>query len=212
MNARPYSFEQLCELAGQLCVSGQRHILGITGSPGAGKSTLAARLVAHLGDQAVLLPMDGYHLSNRVLIERGLRQHKGGQDTFDTSGYLTMLARIRHQSVHDGAIYAPAFHREIEESISAEIVVPPQVPLVISEGNYILCQVGAWASVADFFDEVWFLDLNMDVRVDRLVRRHVDFGKSPDEAIEWSMGSDQRNAELIESTRHRATRIICLSD
>ena len=200
----------LIERARGLVEPGRRRILGITGAPGAGKSTLAEAVVAALGADAVLVPMDGFHLANAELERLGRRDRKGAVDTFDAAGYAALLRRLR-----DGAeslVYAPLFRREIEEPIACAIPVPREVPLVVTEGNYLLVDFGGWASVRRLLDEVWFLDLPAELRLDRLVRRHEEFGKPPRQAWQWAHGTDQRNADLVAATRSRADLVICLTD
>jgi hypothetical protein len=41
----------------------------------------------------------------------------------------------------------PEFRREVEESYAGAIAVPPDVPLVITEGNYLLLDQGPWSKV-----------------------------------------------------------------
>ena len=135
---------------------GTRCLLGLTGVPGAGKSTLAARLAAHAGASAIAVPMDGFHLANAELARLGRRERKGAPDTFDAAGYVALLRRLRDPVVGE-VVYAPAFHREIEEAIAGEIAVPADVPLVITEGNYLLLN-GPWAAVRPLLDEVWFVE------------------------------------------------------
>ncbi|TRW87842.1 nucleoside/nucleotide kinase family protein [Mycolicibacterium sp. 018/SC-01/001] len=204
--------EQLIGWARALVTPGTRRILGLTGAPGAGKSTVAEQLVDALGpDDAVLVPMDGFHLANEVLIDLGRRDRKGAHDTFDDDGYARLLTALRDQRDGDPVIYAPRFRREIEEPIGSSIPVHASTPLVVTEGNYLLLDSGAWPAARACLDEVWFLAPDTDVRHERLVRRHEAFGKTPEEAEFWALGSDERNAQLIESTSARADRILRLS-
>ncbi|MBY3791599.1 nucleoside/nucleotide kinase family protein [Rhodococcus fascians] len=206
------SLDELVELAGRLAVPGERHILGLTGAPGAGKSTVAQQLVDALGPElSVLVPMDGFHLANEVLIELGRLDRKGAHDTFDDGGYARLVTAIHDQRPGDPLVYAPKFRREIEESIGSAVPVPSDVPLVITEGNYLLMQSDAWPAARAMIDEVWFLAPHTAVRHERLVARHEAYGKSPEEAQFWAMGSDERNAELIGSTAQRADRILRLT-
>jgi pantothenate kinase len=204
------STEQLVALARSLVTPGRRSFLGITGAPGAGKSTLAEAVVAALGDDAVLVGMDGFHLRDDELTRLGRRERKGAIDTFDVAGYLHLLRRLRDRT--DAVVYAPVFDRGLEESIGSAFGVPADVPLVVTEGNYLLADDGDWAQVRPLLDQCWFLEPGEDVRLERLVARHQRFGRSLEEAWERSTGSDGRNAELVASTRSRATLVVTLHD
>ncbi|MEK0156213.1 nucleoside/nucleotide kinase family protein [Arthrobacter oryzae] len=187
--------------------SGNRILLGITGSPGSGKSTLAAGLHAVFGaGTAVVVPMDGFHLGNAIINGTPLRQRKGAIDTFDVGGYLSLLQRLARRD--EPVVYAPDFRREIDEPVAASIAVPASVPLVITEGNYLLADRPVWRQVRAELDEVWFMDTPPDLRLARLVSRHVEFGMDRPAAEEWAAGSDEANARMIESTRPAADRII----
>ncbi|OZC67994.1 nucleoside/nucleotide kinase family protein [Rhodococcus sp. 06-470-2] len=206
------TLDELVELARKLAVPGERRILGLTGAPGAGKSTVAQQLVDALGPElAVLVPMDGFHLANEVLIELGRLDRKGAHDTFDDGGYARLIAAVHDQQPGGPLVYAPRFRREIEESIGSSIPVPSAVPLVITEGNYLLMESDAWPAARAMIDEVWFLAPHTRVRHERLVARHEAYGKSHEDAEFWALGSDERNAELIGSTARRADRILRLT-
>ncbi|MFJ7997333.1 nucleoside/nucleotide kinase family protein [Streptomyces sp. NPDC096310] len=193
-----------------------RAVLGIVGAPAAGKSTLAELLVRELGPGACLVPMDGYHLANSVLHALGRRDRKGAPDTFDAEGYVALLRRLRDVAGPDGtgtgAVYAPRFHREIEESVAGETVIAPEARLVVTEGNYLLLPEGPWAGVRPLLDESWYVEPDEALRLRRLVDRHVEFGKSPEEAHAWAHGTDQRNATLITATRRHADLVVHLPD
>lgn len=205
--ARPTTLADLIDAAAGLAAGPQRAILGITGAPGAGKSTLGERIVEALGpDRAVLVPMDGFHLADAVLAARSLRDVKGAIHTFDDAGYAALLRRIRDQRPGE-TVYAPHFDRSLEEPIAGSIEVRPEVPLVVTEGNYLLADDGAWPRARACLTECWFLDPAPDVRRERLVARHVAFGKSPDDARAWALGTDEANAALIEGTAGRADRV-----
>lgn len=203
-------FDVLVARARRLAEAGGRRALGIVGAPGAGKSTLAAHLVAALRPAAVLVPMDGFHLAEAELHRLGRHERKGAIDTFDAAGYVHLLARLREAGPAT-IVYAPEFHREIEEPIAGAIPVPPEVPLVVTEGNYLLVDEGEWAAVRDLLDEVWYLVPDEQIRLDRLTQRHMAYGRPADEAAARARGTDQRNAELIESTRIRADLVIHLT-
>ena len=192
----------LVERARTLIVPGERRLLGITGAPAAGKSTLAGSLVAALAPEAVLVPMDGFHLAAAQLRRLGRLDRKGAPDTFDAAGYLALLHRLRDRA--EDVVYAPEFRREIEEPIAGAIAVPREVPLAITEGNYLLY----WNDVRELLDEVWFVDLDEPTRLARLIERHMAYGRTRAEAEQRTYGSDQRNAEHILATRMNADLIV----
>ena len=185
-----------------------RRMLGITGPPGSGKSTLTAALAAALGESVAVVPMDGFHLAQTELKRLNRTERKGAPDTFDTAGFVAMLRRLR--SADEPVVYAPLFRREIEEPIACALPVAGQVPLVIVEGNYLLLDHPDWRPVRSLLDECWFLTLDDDLRVERLVARHVAHGRHPDEAREWVLRSDEANALLVAAGRDRADRIVVL--
>jgi pantothenate kinase len=186
---------------------GERRILGIAGAPGGGKSTLASALVGELGsDTARLVGMDGFHLAQAELERLGRADRKGAPDTFDASGFAALLRRLRARE--DAVVYAPLFRREIEEPVACAVPVPREVPLVVTEGNYLLVADGEWADVRALLDEAWFVEGDDDRRRDWLIARHIEFGKAPDFAREWVLRSDERNAELVATTRPRADLVV----
>ncbi|MDQ1681587.1 MAG: hypothetical protein QOH99_128 [Frankiaceae bacterium] len=192
--------------AAALLTPGKRRILGITGPPGAGKSTLAARIVEALAPDAALVGMDGFHLANGELERRGLRGRKGAPETFDVGGFVAMLRRLR--AADEEVVYAPVFDRSLEESIGSALPVPRAVGLVVTEGNYLLLQDDGWAQVGPLLDESWYVDLDEPTRLRRLVARHVAYGKTPQEAAAWATGTDAENAALVLTSRGVATRIV----
>jgi pantothenate kinase len=187
-------------------IEGGRRLLGIAGAPGAGKSTLAEQLVEALGPEAVLVPMDGFHLADDELFRLGRHDRKGAIDTFDAGGFVALLRRLR--AADEAVVYAPLFRRDIEDAIAGSIGVAPSVPLVVTEGNYLLVDEGPWADVRGLLDEVWYVEPEEPVRLERLVARHMAFGRDLATATARALGSDQRNAELIASTRARADLVI----
>ncbi|UZX04872.1 nucleoside/nucleotide kinase family protein [Arthrobacter sp. CDRTa11] len=186
---------------------GSRTLLGITGAPGSGKSTFAEWIREQFGpEQAVVVPMDGFHLGNAIIDGTPLRQRKGAIDTFDVGGYLSLLQRLVRRD--EDVVYAPEFRRSIDEPVAASIAVPASIPLVITEGNYLLADTPAWKQVRAQLDEVWFVDTPADLRLERLVARHESFGMEPSAAVAWAHGPDEANAVLIDNTRQLADRII----
>ncbi|MFC7845779.1 nucleoside/nucleotide kinase family protein [Streptomyces sp. NPDC057382] len=205
------TFDDLVHRARALPRDGRRAILGIAGSPGAGKSTLAECLVRELngtGEPWVAhVPMDGFHLADAELERLGLRERKGAPETFDAAGYAALLRRLRDDDPAE-TVYAPGFERGLEQPLAGAIPVPPPARLIVTEGNYLLLESGAWARVRLLLDEVWFCALPERERLRRLIARHEEFGKSHAEAVSWVHRSDQRNAELVAATRDRADLLV----
>jgi pantothenate kinase len=187
----------------RLADAGARRLLGLVGPPGAGKSTLAAALQAAEPQRSQVVPMDGYHLANTELARLGRAGRKGAPDTFDAAGFAALLRRLR-TPVAGETVYAPEYRRELEEGIAGAIAVPAAVPLLIVEGNYLLLDEGGWAPVAALLDEVWYVDVDDALRVQRLEARHRRFGRSADEARAWVQQTDEPNARRIAASRSRA--------
>jgi pantothenate kinase len=188
---------------------GPRRLLGLAGPPGAGKSTLAARLAAHVGRPAVVVPLDGFHLANAELIRLGRLGRKGAPDTFDAAGYIALLGRLRVPAP-GVTVYAPVYRRDHEEAIAGSIAVAPDIRLVITEGNYLLFGEPPWPAVRELLDEIWWVDLDEGERRRRLVARHVRWGKTPAQAERFVTRSDEANARALAPGRERADRIVAV--
>lgn len=186
--------------------SQSRFMLGIVGAPGSGKSTFAARLRDAISEPAVVVPMDGFHLSNAVINGTSKRDRKGAIDTFDGSGYVSLLSRVKEQ--REPVVYAPDFRRDLDEPVAASIAISKTTRLIITEGNYLLSDEKPWSAIRYLLDEIWFIENPSELRITRLVERHIAFGKDRAAAQDWALGPDQSNARMIESTRDRADRII----
>lgn len=186
---------------GRLMSGAPRVLLGLAGPPGAGKSTLAERIVAeHPG--AALVGMDAFHLATETLAGLGLVERKGAPETFDADGYVALLRRLR--AGEPRTVWVGQFRRELEDTIAAVVGVAPGCPLVVTEGNYLLLD-GPWAPVRELLDEVWYLDVPEPVRVERLVGRHVRYGRDAVAArARATSGVDGANARLVATSRHLA--------
>ncbi|MFJ1967804.1 nucleoside/nucleotide kinase family protein [Streptomyces sp. NPDC087903] len=212
----PLTFDDLLTRARALTRDGRRAVLGIAGSPGSGKTTLAEHLVRALDEtgapRVAHVPMDGFHLADVELDRLGRRDRKGAPDTFDAAGYAALLRRLREEeSGEEGVVYAPGFERTLEQPLAGAVPVPPDARLIVTEGNYLLLGTGAWARVRAQLDEVWFCELDEEERVRRLVARHEEFGKGHEEAVAWVHRSDRPNAELVAATRDRADLVVPVS-
>jgi len=199
----------LARIQGHLEKSSERVLIGIIGKPGAGKSTLSKFLMSKLSKELVtVVPMDGYHLSNKVLKDLKRADRKGAPDTFDVAGFVSLVRRIRSEQTQN--IYYPIFDRAIEESIAAQGVVTSATKVVIIEGNYLLHDEGGWEVINDLLDESWMVDVDDDKRISRLISRHIAYGKDPEAAKAWAKGTDEVNAKLIERGRTRADFVVAI--
>jgi pantothenate kinase len=195
-------------LVGRALARPGRALIGIAGPPGAGKSTLAERLVTAVGPAAAWVPMDGFHLADAALDRLGLRGRKGAPETFDGWGYLGLLRRLAVETDHP--VWAPAFERTLEQPVAGSIPVDPEVRLVVTEGNYLLLDRPPWPQVRTALSEVWYVEADTGVRLERLLARHVEFGKSPAEARAWVAAVDEPNARLVELRRDAADLVVPL--
>lgn len=187
-----------------------RVLLGIVGKPGVGKSTFSEKLlqVFPTGSCAIFA-MDGFHMSNEKLINLGRRGRKGAPDTFEIEEFAATLKRVKYEIKEE--VRFPIFNREIEGSIPNFGKIPATASVIIVEGNYLLHGEGGWEAIAPLLDETWFLELDDEVRLARLISRHIEFGKSPEEAESWSRGTDELNAQVIEHSARYATFVVSIS-
>jgi pantothenate kinase len=206
---------RISELVAPRLRPGVRTIVGIAGPPGAGKSTLAAAVVADYGPdwgpgvstgRAVVVPMDGFHLSNVELERLGLADRKGAPATFDADGFVHLLRRIRARDAD--LVYAPAYSRKLRESVGGAIPVGRDVELVVVEGNYLLLPEPPWAPVRELLDLAVFLDAPARVRLPGLLRRQRARGLDAAGAEDWVHRSDEANARLVAATRQYADAVL----
>lgn len=190
--------------------SGSRFVLGIAGSPGSGKTTLARALVERLDRDdpgtAAHLPMDGFHLANSTLDRLGIHDRKGAVETFDGWGFVALLDRVRRETGH--TVYAPSFNRSVDEGVAGEIAIDPGVSIVVVEGNYLLIDQPPWDGIRDRLDAAWFCATDDDERERRLIDRHTRHGRSIEAATAWARDVDGANARLIEASRGRADLVV----
>jgi pantothenate kinase len=187
-----------------------RSIIGIVGKPGAGKSTIVSEIEKRFDSSLVsVIPMDGYHLSNEELISINRRDRKGAPDTFDTQSFISLITKVKNNPELEHRF--PIFHREIEASKADEGFVQSGIKVIVIEGNYLFSEEHNWQGVFPLLDHTWFIEIADEVRIERLIARHIRYGKTPEEAESWSKGSDEANARFIELTAHRASNKIKLT-
>jgi fructokinase len=176
--------------------AGERRLVCLAGPPASGKSTLAERLAELLtlqGSPAQVVPMDGFHLHNQILMERGLLARKGAPETFDVLGLLSLVARLRDKT----EVIFPTFDRERDIAIAGSGIIDEQCDTVIVEGNYLLMELPFWRELREFWDLSIFLEVPEAVLTERLINRWLVHGLSPEEAERRAKQNDLVNAKLI---------------
>jgi len=189
-----------------------RYFLGITGGPAAGKSVLAENLSDEINirtgdDLAAVIPMDGFHLPNNVLEERGLIQSKGAPETFDVDSFVELISQLHE--FPDQNIMCPAYDRRTHDPVENAITIQPGNQLIIVEGNYLLLNVSPWNIIRSKMNEIWYIDTPLKTIKERLFHRHISGGASKDEAERKVVSVDLPNVELIKKTCSLVDKIIC---
>ncbi len=198
------------DISAILASGSQRTLIGIVGKPGAGKSTVVDAVTKKFPiPEVAIIPMDGYHLSNEVLIDMGARDRKGAPDTFDSLGFIELLNQVKRKPNEE--IRFPIFHREIEASVENEGAISPSARVIITEGNYLFSTDHNWDGVFPLLDQTYYIEISDEIRLARLIARHHAYGKTIKDAESWARGSDEANARFIERTSGRAEKVIHLS-
>lgn len=171
-----------------------RLVIGVAGPPASGKSTLADLLASEIGTDAAVLPMDGFHLDNAILDERGLRDRKGAPATFDVAGFASTLARVRADR---GPVIVPTFDRRLDLARAGAREIAPAHRLVVVEGNYLLLEEPPWSAIARLFDETIFLRVPEKVIESRILARWQRYGLDERAARTRALENDVPNASLV---------------
>lgn len=172
---------------------GQRRLIALAGPPGSGKSTMARWLceqLNRLGRETQVVPMDGFHLDNRILEARGLSARKGAPETFDLAGFASLIGRLHDRS----PIYFPIFERQRDIAIAGAGVVGPGCEFIIVEGNYLLLDAPGWRALGPHWDLSVWLNVPMDILQQRSVNRWLEHGFSEAEAQRRARSNDLPNA------------------
>ncbi|WP_018234959.1 nucleoside triphosphate hydrolase [Ensifer sp. BR816] len=185
-----------------------RFIVAVAGPPGAGKSTLSdglAEAIAEAGESVAVLPMDGFHMDNAVLEQKGLLPRKGAPETFDVRAFLATLAAVR---ADDGEVLVPVFDRSRELAIASARAIAPETRIVLVEGNYLLLDEAPWNRLDGAFDYSIFIDPGIDVLEQRLLQRWYDHGYDDETARTKAFGNDIPNARRVVGSRRASDLVI----
>jgi len=195
------------DVAGEIIAragNAKRFLVAIAGPPGAGKSTLAdnvAKALKAKGESAEVLPMDGFHMDNAVLIEKGLLKRKGVPDSFDVRAFLDIVKAVR---AADQEVLVPVFDRSREIAIASARIVSADHRFIVVEGNYLLFSQGKWAELEGMFDYSIMLAPPMEVLEERLWARWRGYDLDEEAASAKVYGNDLPNGRLILENRRRA--------
>ncbi|AVA20209.1 nucleoside triphosphate hydrolase [Rhizobium sp. LEGMi198b] len=182
----------------------KRFLVAIAGPPGAGKSTLAdnvAKALKAKGESAEVLPMDGFHMDNAVLIEKGLLKRKGVPESFDVRAFLDIVKAVR---AADQEVLVPVFDRSREIAIASARIVSPDHRFIVIEGNYLLFSQGKWAELEGMFDYSIMLAPPIEVLEQRLWERWRGYDLDDEAAGAKVYGNDLPNGRLILENRRPA--------
>lgn len=172
----------------------QRLFVAIAGPPGSGKSTFAEKLNQALGPSSAIMPMDGFHLDNAILSERGLLDRKGCAASFDAAGLLSFLIRMRNPQQ---TVYVPLFDRKVDLSRAGARAITPEHQIILVEGNYLLLDQSEWRDIAACFDVTVSLEVSEDILQARLMARWTQLGFTPAAAEKKVAANDLINARVV---------------
>ncbi len=178
----------------------RRRLVALAGAPASGKSTLAESLAVALtkaGCVTQVIPMDGFHLDNRILSQRGILDRKGAPESFDAAGLVQLCKRLGDE---DEVVF-PVFDRSRDIAIAGAGLVTAQSDTIIVEGNYLLFDTPAWRNLVHCWDVAIRLDVSRIELRQRLIRRWLDHGQTMPEAVARAEGNDLQNADTIERYR-----------
>ncbi|ANG64532.1 hypothetical protein A8C75_20030 [Marinobacterium aestuarii] len=175
---------------------GRRTLVALSGAPASGKSTLAQQLTTAINAQhpcAALVPMDGFHLDNAILQQRGLQSRKGAPETFDASGFLHLIQRLATEP----EVFVPLFDRNRDIAIAGAARIGPEHSILIVEGNYLLLDEQPWSQLRSYWDLSIRLDVPLAILEARLIERWRDQGLAEPAARQRALGNDIPNARRI---------------
>jgi pantothenate kinase len=188
--------------AAALLTRPERTVLGIAGGPGSGKSTIAQKLAAELGDVAAYVPMDGFHMKHAKLEADGTAIDKGMPHTFEGAAFADFLERLKSAT---DPVSGPGYSRKIEDTVDDAFTVPATARLLVVEGNYLLLATAPWWRVKPLLDRAIYLEIPVETVRARLMKRHAEEGLFTEERNRAHIERvDLVNYDTIQRSRPRA--------
>ncbi len=196
-----------------------RLIVFVAGVPGAGKSLLAALWAELAGPEGlscpfIVLPMDGFHLTNRILrgrtvirdgTELPLELLKGAPETFDVDALADRLEEV----AGGGPCWWPAYDRRVHEPVREGMFLPAGRGVLLVEGNYLLLDQDGWRDLTRFAHTRFFVDATFEAVEAGLIRRHRRGGKTTRAARVHVRRTDLPNVRLVRARRLPADVVLC---
>lgn len=207
--------ETLGQRVAQLAaISSKRVVIGITGIPGSGKTTLTSKLCDVLNRQGVAtqgISQDGFHYYRQQLYlmknSREAVERRGAPFTFDAVKFLRLIEKLNDPKYQGKKIPAPSFDHSKKDPIENDVIIKPETKVIVVEGNYLALKDDVWKELAQYFDEIWRLEVLLKDAKERLVARHLAAGicNTKEEAERRAEENDLVNGryileELIEPT------------
>lgn len=193
------------QISNLLKIPKKRVLIAIAGCPGSGKTFTAAQLGAQI-DSSQVVSMDGWHFYRRELDQMPepalAHRRRGAPFTFDAQGFVSAMRRVAESAgVED--VKCPSFDHAEKDPRADAITIAADVRVVIVEGLYCLLNEAPWSELESVFDISVWIECELDVAMERMVRRRIDaMGASEEEARDAVQNNDRLNAEhVLRATR-----------
>lgn len=181
-------------------------IVGISGIPGSGKSTISEEIKQHLNSSNInttILPLDGYHIPRKNLNQE-LLLVRGSVQTFDLEQYVKDIKEF----IIKGEFKFPSFSHGIKDPINEDIIINKEVDVIIIEGLYVfdnsICFENknnylSETSYKSIFDIKVFVDIEITKTYNIVANRNFKAGiySNYNEAYERAVNNDGKNGEYV---------------
>lgn len=181
------------------------------------------RQAAAVGASAILVGLDGWHLTRAQLDEMPdpveARARRGAHWTFDGGAYAACVKALRkdvarprstvraswHEDNEDTpggsgtVIRVPTFDHAVKDPVPDAVAIYPRHRLVVIEGLYAFLNVDPWNEAGELLDERWLVQIEEDRARTRLIKRHVLTGVADnlEEATKRADENDMPNGRFL---------------